>query len=523
MGKRIIIGGDTSTANSGFAVYKRNLLKGLMDSGLFESVAEVGFGGDISQRDKVPWKYYPTNVPPTDPRFKEFNSNPFNEYGVWRWDKICLHYKPTHVVSSADPWQFAHEQTSPLRQYYHWMISPTVDSLPQRTDFLQIIAQADSVYTYTDWAKRYLREQNIPAIDSIGMGIDPNVMKPLDKVALRRKYNLPEDAIIFGFVARNQMRKRFPDIIESFALYLKKAPEDVAKRSRLLLHTSFVDQGWNLIPILLEHNVINKVLFTYHCRKTNGIFFSTFKGERCYSPLGKDVSAFSPNVIFSPSDVLLNEVYNVMDYYVQPCTCEGLGYPQIEAAASNIPIMATDYSAMAELVREFSGTPVKPAALTVEHNIDAKRATQDIELWADVMLDHALRKPVVNSRAVVLQKYTWQHIIDKWVQALDKSEMPKKNWTANFRQYTFPELKGEMSVTQFIHAMTSHIPEISWNVFNLLNIKSLNCQYELKGKTMSAVTPQSVMEKYKNIVEHFNWCERVRCGLENVPAEDYLT
>lgn len=521
MRKRVIIGGDTSTANSGFAVYKRNLLKGLMDSGLFE-VAEVGFGGDIKHRELVPWKYYPTNVSPDDPRFKEFASNSFNEYGVWRWDKVCLHFKPTHVVSSADPWQFAHEQTCPLRPYYHWMISPTVDSIPQRVDFLQIIAQADSVYTYTDWAKDYLRSMNIPAIDSIGMGIDPNIMKPLDKAALRRKYKIKEDAIIFGFVARNQMRKRFPDIIESFSIYLKKAPKEIADKSYLLLHTSFVDQGWNLIPLLLDHGVINRVLFTYFCRKTGEIFFSNFKGERCYSPAGQDLSAFSPNVVFSPSDQQLNEVYNLMDYYLQPCTCEGLGYPQIEAAASNIPLIVTDYSAMSELVREFGGTPVKPAALTLEHNIEAKRATQDIELWADVMLDHALRKPTVNSRDVVLKKYTWSHIISKWVEALDRADMPKRSWNAPLKQFNLPTLQGEMSVTQFIHALTHHMPDIKWSVLNLLNIKSLNCQYELRGKTMAAVTPQSIVDKYRGIADHFNWCERVRCGLEPLPNEDFL-
>ena len=882
MRKRVIVGGDTSTANSGFAIYKKHLLKGLFDSNLFE-VAEVGNGGYIEDKQRVPWKYYPTGVKPGDPRYQQYISNPSNEYGTWRWDRIALGFRPHVVVSPSDCWQFAHETTSPLRPYYHWMISPTVDSLPQRIDFMQIYAQADTLLAYTDWARKYLVDNRLPCLDYIGMGIDPDVMKPVDdKKTLRRKYNLPEDAIIFGFVARNQMRKRFPDIIESFALYLKKVHQEIADRSYLLLHTSHIDQGFDLVIHMLENRVINKVLFTYFCQQTGKTFVSTFHGERSYSPYSRNLTAVSPNVVHSPTDIQLNEVYNLMDYYMQPATCfdgqtsiftmegwkniadinegeyvythknrfrkvltrfenkapktilkiqcygntkpllvtedhplfaytkektcptyyhtvrsylgqfcghgikrgkelpqytveyavdlkvgdmlvspigiqppvmpdtsfgkidedfctfmglfaadgcastdgvkitcnkdeevninlatnilntfgnvkireykgrnavdvrisslyytslfrevfynenkekrlpswyiglpqnmqkqilvglfmgdgcdtkrankyqttspilaeqtkhllinngylfnayiwdrskqnrktmygfevntkfkkgeteyaqhactknlvinnqylsniksieqieyneekvytleveedhtyttcwgwasncEGEGYPQIEAAANNLPIIATGYSAMEELTTKFGGLLVKPGTLNYEHGVMARRASMNIESWADAMVKYALEKPKVNSREIVLQKYTWKHIVDKWIYYIERADMPKLHWDAPIRQFAMPPLQGDMTITQFIHSLSSHIPHIAWGVFNLMNMRGLNNQMELHGKQILQITPEVIAKRYEQMVNNINACEQARVGQIKLEPEDYL-
>jgi glycosyltransferase involved in cell wall biosynthesis len=517
--KRVLVGGDTSTANSGFAVYKRNVLKGLMDCGLFE-VGEVGYGGSISDRERVPWRYYPTAVAPDDPRFNEYRNNPANEYGVWRWEAIANDFKLTNFFAADDPWQCAHTIMSPLRPYYSIVYSPTVDSIPQRQDFLQMFAQVDSLYAYTEWGCKYLNENGLNCQGAIGMGIDPNVMKPLDKKELRRKYRLPEDAIIFGFVARNQLRKRFPELIEAFKLYLEKAPPDIAAKSYLYLHTSSPDAGWNLATHLLDSGTIHKVLFTYMCRKTGELFITTYKDDRTYSPFSGEMSAFMPNVVYSPPENKLNEIYNLMDCYVQCSNCEGLGAPTIEAAASNVYTVGTDYAGTGELVRKFGGYPV-PVLMNFDHNVMANRAAIDPEVWSEALLKYALERPTVNSRLTVLQKYTWTHIIDKVIRAIDEAPLPKWSWSSPLKQYGLPPLKGDMTATQFIHLLSSHVPHLKWSGFNLLNLRTLNTQIDLRGKQLMMVTPEVIAQRYKEIIEKINHWERVRCG-EPTPKEDYL-
>lgn len=516
---RILVGGDTSTANSGFAVYKRNILSGLMNAGF--QVAEVGNGGTIADQARVPWKYYPTGVAGDDPRIKEYRSNPANEYGVWRWENIAIHYKMSHVLEIGDPWQFSHMLMSPLRPYYSIIAAPTVDSIPQRQDFLQMFSQIDHLYAYTDWAKNYLNEHNLNCLGTFGMGIDPSIMKPLDKKELRRKYKVPENAIIFGFVARNQTRKRFPELIKAFALYLKKAPPEIAARSYLYLHTSSPDAGWNLATHLLQDNVINKVLFTYMCRKTGEIFCTTYKDDRTFSPFSGDLTAFMPNVVYSPDEIKLNEVYNLFDYYVQCSNCEGFGSPVLEAAASNIPLIGMDYSATKELVEIFNGQTV-PVILNFDNNVMANRACIDPEVWSNALLKYAVEKPVVNSRLKVLEKYTWSHIVDKIIAAIDQSDPPKEKWTASIKQYGFPPIKGDMTATQFIHLMSSHIPTLKWSSYNLLSIRSINTQIDLRGKQLMTVHPEIVAERYKEVINKINKIERLRCGVDPLPDEDYL-
>ena len=517
--KRILIGGDTSTANSGFAVYKRNILSGLMNAGF--QVAEVGNGGTIADQARVPWKYYPTGVAGDDPRIKEYRSNPANEYGGWRWENIAIHYKPTQIFEVSDPWQFSHMLMSPLRPYYSIIAAPTVDSIPQRQDFLQMFSQVDHLYAYTEWAKDYLNDNNLNCLGTFGMGIDPNIMKPLDKKELRQKYKVPADAIIFGFVARNQLRKRFPELIKAFNLYLKKAPPEIAKRSYLYLHTSSPDAGWNFATHLLEGDVINKVLFTYMCRKTGEIFCTTYKDDRTYSPFSGEMTAFMPNVVYSPSETKLNEVYNLFDYYVQCASNEGFGAPILEAAASNIPLIGTDYSAIKELVEVFGGQVV-PTILNFDSNVMADRACVSPEVWSDAMLKYAVEKPAVNSRLVVLEKYTWSHIVNKIITAIDQADPPKERWDAPLKQYGFPPIKGDMTATQFIHLLSSHIPTLKWSPYNLLSMRSLNTQLDLRGKQLMTVTPEIIAQRYQEVINRINQVERLRCGIDPLPDEDYL-
>nr|MBP9778955.1 hypothetical protein [Rickettsiaceae bacterium] len=785
--------------------------------------------------------------------------------------------------------------------------SPTIDSIPQRQDFLQIFSQVDHLYAYTNWGCNYLKENGLNCLGSIGMGIDPNVMKPLNKKELRQKYRLPEDAIIFGFVARNQIRKRLPELIKAFSIYLKKAPADIAARSYLYLHTSSPDAGWNLATHLLGDGVINKVIFTYMCRKTGEIFCTTYKDDRTFSPFSGEMTAFLPNVVYSPSEDKLNEIYNLFDYYVQcsncftgetpiltiegwknikdikvgdmvytdkkrfkkvtklfnshpkkilkittfgntkplfvtdnhpmlaytknmvgkcrrslreklgdlarsnknvdpeytevgnlqagdmlvmsseisgyhlprisldkyicdkdkidgdsiidaidrkfnrhleltpelcrffglfvadgyasntknssvyitsnekdtnnirlsesqfqlfgdckvsvskyqerkafdisinskrhvnlfrdlfytkdaekqlpswymsiplnlqkellrglfmgdghfcenrgikvsifvttsnvlaeqvknllinnntifnfrvvkkggnrknqyrfeitgadilnkeivelprgnsanviynnnyllqiksieevdcneetytmeveedhnymtgygfAMNCEGWGLPVLEAASSNVPVIGTDYSATKELVETFGGQTV-PCLLNFDNNVMAERACIDPEIWSEALLKYALEKPVVNSRLTVLEKFTWTHIVDKVIEAIDKADPPKERWDAPIKQYGFPPIKGDMTATQFVHLLSSHT-HLKWSNYNLLSLRSLNTQIDLRGKQLMMVSPETIAQRYQEVINKTNQIERLRCGVDPLPNEDYL-
>ena len=73
------------------------------------------------------------------------------------------------------------EETSLLRPYFHWVVAPTVDSLPQKNAWMQTFSNAD-VVAHTDWAVNYMKNSpyKINAEYSVSDSVDPDVFKPIN-------------------------------------------------------------------------------------------------------------------------------------------------------------------------------------------------------------------------------------------------------------------------------------------------------------------------------------------------------
>ena len=144
--------------NSGYANYGRELLQGLYDSNKYE-LAELGCYATVedSRGKKLPWKFYPNAVSQKDERYSKYSSSTANTFGFWRFDLVCLDFKPDVVIDIRDPWMFEYQSFSPLKEFFHWIIMPPVDSVPQKTEWINTFRLADVVIPYTNWAKQSLK------------------------------------------------------------------------------------------------------------------------------------------------------------------------------------------------------------------------------------------------------------------------------------------------------------------------------------------------------------------------------
>ena len=130
---------ESHNLSSGFGRYTTEILQRLYDSNKYE-IAELccySNSGVLSSHP-VPWKVYP-NAPDSDEPEegkKAYNDNPINQFGQWRFERVVLHFKPDVVCDIRDYWMFAYQELSPLRKYFHWIIAPTIDSIPQRQEWL---------------------------------------------------------------------------------------------------------------------------------------------------------------------------------------------------------------------------------------------------------------------------------------------------------------------------------------------------------------------------------------------------
>lgn len=322
---KILFSTEASYLSSGYGMYGRNLIPRLIDRG-FEVAELASFGTVNNGRDDfITWPFYAAAVEHNDPRYKEYMSQPENPYGAWRFDKVLLDFQPDIVFSIRDPWCMMHEYNSPLREYFNWVICPTVDSAPQSINWIEMFMNADKVLTYSEWGGEVIKKQSCNRINfhsHVYPGVQ-EVLKPTNKKEHRQKMGLEEDAIIFGTVMRNQKRKLYAELFKSFELYLSKVDEKTRQKSYLYIHTGYPDVGWDLPALIKEFNISSKVLFTYLCGKHKKPFISLYQGERTYSPFSNGITASLTSPGHGLTTEELADVFRCFDVYIQYANCLG--------------------------------------------------------------------------------------------------------------------------------------------------------------------------------------------------------
>ena len=435
--KRILFCSEATFLNTGYATYTREILNYLHSTGKYE-IAEMGSYGQRNdpRAANIPWKYY--GVTPnsdcepkaTESELQVYNSSGTNQFGEWIFEHVCLDFMPDIVCDIRDFWMLDFAERSPFRNYFKWVIMPTVDARPQARQWIATYAGADAVLTYSDWAGDVLSSQSGGKIKYCGSA-PPSAhlaYKPVeDKQAHKLKYGLNPDYKIVGTVMRNQRRKLYPDLFEAFRIFLDKAE---SKNYYLYCHTSYPDLGWDIPQLILEHDLSAHVLFTYICPETKKPFPSLFKGAVAQSPFtGKWGSTLS-NVKNGVSYEDLSNVINLFDLYAQYANCEGFGLPQVEAAACGVPVCGTDYSAMESVLRKLGGKPIAPSALYKELETGCLRAVPNNQAAAEYFLEF-FEKTTEQGRAAIGEEtrknfekyYQWHTSGAKWEAIFDEMEI----------------------------------------------------------------------------------------------------
>lgn len=183
--KKILAVTDSSFLNSGYGIYAKEILSRFHASNSYE-VAELGCYSTIRNPliKTVPWKFYPNAVDSDDERYSNYVANNINQFGSWRFNKVCAHFKPDIVLTWTDYWMYSYQETSPFRNYFYWIQMPMVDSAPQKIEWLYTYANADAIIPYTEWAKRVLDLECGSSIKlypkTANAGIDPNKFFPME-------------------------------------------------------------------------------------------------------------------------------------------------------------------------------------------------------------------------------------------------------------------------------------------------------------------------------------------------------
>ena len=516
---KILIANDAHYLGTGYGVYGKELLTRLHNSGKYE-IAELACYATIDTEEikNCPWKVYPNAPLGQDSKDVEiFKKNNINQFGLWRFDKTVLHFKPDIVFDIRDYWMYSYQEISPLRDYFRWIIMPTVDSSPQKEEWLYTFANADLVVPYTQWAKNTLTHQcgnKINLFPEIAnAGVDPLVFKPNKNKKDHQRNIFGKDVSITGSVMRNQKRKLFPDIIQSYKIYLDKLlaenKTELYKKSYLYLHTSYPEQsGWEFPSILVNSGIIDKIYFTYICRNCKAVYPAKFSQSTAKCKECNQTALGMPNANLPIPTEKLVDIYNLFDLYMQCAICEGFGMPQVEAAACGIPISSVEYSAMTEIVHNLQGYPIPVQRLFRELETNADRAYPCVNGIADILYDFFAKKTEEersnmsrSTRKLCKKYYTWDNVYNVWDKVFQSIDLSvNADWSKDFSSIPSHEnakVPSNLDPVAFIDYICMNIinsPKLLQTAF----IKTLKQQFTTgvfaSGGTLKAHSYQSVTQ-----------------------------
>lgn len=353
-----MICGEASYLATGYAAYTYEICKRLHKMGL-DVIEFAGYGSKTDPRCNMPWKFFGC-LPENAEEKKIYESNQIHQFGGYKFEKALLEHKPDVVFSMRDVWMDTFQITSPFRRFYKLFWMPTVDSEPQPSEWVSQYEQCDGIFTYSKWAENHLRtlSNKINYLGQASPGADFAIYKPQNKQAIRQHFNIPQDAFVIGTTMRNQKRKLFPNLIQAFDKLLD-IDSNLREKAYLYCHTSWPDNGWNIPELVKNSKYASRILFTYYCKNCNAIYSSTFAEAIGVCKSCGNFSAVMPTAGFGVPKEALSAIYNIFDIYVQFAIAEGFGVPLVEAAACEIPIMGTDYSAIQSIIQDCGGYPIK--------------------------------------------------------------------------------------------------------------------------------------------------------------------
>lgn len=428
---RILWCGEASFLNTGYAIYAKEVLQRLHQTGKYE-IAELACyaQNDSSEIDSVPWHVYP-NMPNNEQERSMYLSDGRNQFGAWKFEHVCLDFLPDVVIDIRDWWMCEYQERSPFRRFYHWAIMPTVDSQPQQEQYINTYMNADSVFTYSEFGKEVLEKDSnnyIKVKDITPPAADYSILKPSENRAEHRsKFGFLDNVKIIGTVMRNQRRKLYPNLMESFKKLIE-SDKAIAENTFLYLHTSYPDIGWDIPYLLKKYNIGKNTLFTYKCQNCNSFFPSFYSGFKtaCQNCSGL---AVLPSTNFGLTTKELSDVMNFFDLYVQYSICEGFGMPQVEAAACGIPVLTVRYSAMESVGKNIGADFIDVKSMFWDCNTQSQRAIPDDEQLTEKMrsfisMPKAMRaKKGMDTYARTITEYDWDKTAKKWDKHLMSVEI----------------------------------------------------------------------------------------------------
>jgi hypothetical protein len=467
---RVLLCSEFSALNTGYSSIGHNLLTRFKNSQKYEILELACYISDNDPRiQSVGWQVV-GNVPLNPQEHQAYSSNPVNQFGKYRFEEVCLKWRPDVVLDFRDVWMGTFINESFYRPFYKFVWSPTIDSAPQQPEWISQYCKADAILGYSDYAVNVLKEQGQDRIPLFGVAPpcpDDIFVPAKSKAQIKEMMGIDKNLLLVGGVLRNQKRKLINCLFDAFSKFLKVAPANISHKTYLYLHTSYPDMGFNIPSLLSEFGLSGKVYFSYKCRACGLASCSLFQDARAVCKRCQKHESCLPNTQIGYSMEEMRNVYNLFDVYVQYATAGSPELPIWNSAATATPTMTVDYAGMSDSVKHLKTTPIKVQRFTKESESGRYFALPDNDDFIEklskmLQLPSDLRnKRGVESMRLCKQKYSWDKTAKVWMDAIDQFE--PRDWSE-----TWDSPPRVFQPATSIPAGLSPVSFIEWAILNVL-------------------------------------------------------
>ena len=208
--------------------------------------------------------------------------------------------------------------------------------------------------------------------------------------------------------------------------------------------------------------------------------------------------------------------------------------PQIEASACGVPVAATDYSAMYDVVRLTKGYPIPVRTFFKEMETNAERAYPDNQEFAEILIKFFSRpeserlQESVRVRQATLERYDWDKSVKVWENYIDSYEPQnlQGKWNHPPRLINIPTtIPSNLSNEQFVRWIFTHViaePHKIHTEEAMSLCRNLKYGATVTQGGLQPTNPTTIFEQYKNRAQQHNSIELLRGGKEKLQPQRFF-
>lgn len=357
-----------------------------------------------------------------------------DQYGAKSFPKLVSTFKPDLVWTLSDPYMSDYMGHYASRYNFKLIAHYPADGAPQLDPFFDIVKRADEFVPITHYAARAFSKAFDGEIKPhIYHGVDTTVFSPISHAEkLERRVevgSMNKETFVLGYVGHNQWRKQTWNMF----LVLKYLREGAYWYPDNGVGNVLLDK-WDDIDgrfVATDHSGSGysraeprDVVLWMHAFKRAGV---DFLPDQLKTIFGLDNAIIYTQEMQSDqgiSDYEMAELYRIFDAYLALSGGEGFCIPIIEAYASGVPVVYTNYSGHGE-IGQFAGLPVDYYCLQPNMRNPINRAVTDISSAVKqirrLMDDKDLYNECRNKGIIAANEvFSWDRIALQWNEAIHK-------------------------------------------------------------------------------------------------------